>query len=132
MPEPDGYDELVQRMARLMPGTGLVRHQWKKHGTCSGLQPEAYFAVVERAARRIQLPERFLRQNAAQRIDRDLLEQAFLDLNPDWSPQGIAVQCRGPHLREVRVCMDLDLQARGCGPDVRDACGHELRIRARH
>lgn len=122
-------DELVRRMEPLMPGAGLVRHQWTKHGTCSGLPPETYFAVVERAAQRVQVPDRFLRHNADQRLDRDLLEKAFLDLNPAWTAQGIAVQCRGVQLREVRFCMNPDLSARDCGADVRDACGRELRIR---
>ena len=122
-------DALVQRMAPWMPGAGLVRHQWKKHGTCSGLLPENYFAVVERAAQRVKVPDNFLRENAATRVERNRLEQAFLDLNPGWRAQGIAVQCRGAQLHEIRLCLDLDLNPRDCGPDVRDACGAELKIR---
>lgn len=38
---------LQQRLARVMPGTAsrLERHQWIKHGTCSGLSPQRYFTA---------------------------------------------------------------------------------------
>lgn len=37
-------------LARVMPGTqsALDRHQWLKHGTCSGLDADAYFAAAVR------------------------------------------------------------------------------------
>jgi ribonuclease T2 len=39
--------DLQQRLTRVMPGTAsrLERHQWIKHGTCSGLSPQRYFAA---------------------------------------------------------------------------------------
>jgi ribonuclease T2 len=38
-------------LRRYMPGgPGLERYEWRKHGACSGLSPEAYFATVVRLA----------------------------------------------------------------------------------
>ncbi len=43
--------ELQAQLQRLMPGgPGLARHEWERHGTCSGLSPEAYFATLVRLA----------------------------------------------------------------------------------
>jgi ribonuclease T2 len=39
-------------LRRYMPGgPGLERYEWQKHGSCSGLSPDAYFAAVVRLAR---------------------------------------------------------------------------------
>ena len=36
-------------LRRFMPGgPGLARYEWRKHGACSGLSPESYFAAVAR------------------------------------------------------------------------------------
>jgi ribonuclease T2 len=38
-------------LARYMPGgMGLARYEWRKHGACSGLPPEAYFGALARLA----------------------------------------------------------------------------------
>ncbi len=43
--------ELQSALARFMPGgPGLARHEWRAHGTCSGLTPDAYFAILVRLA----------------------------------------------------------------------------------
>ena len=43
--------ELQASLGRFMPGgSGLARHEWRTHGTCSGLAPDAYFAILVRLA----------------------------------------------------------------------------------
>ncbi len=51
-PPLDGLPEDLQARLRLyMPGgAGLARHEWERHGTCSGLSPEAYFGTMVRLA----------------------------------------------------------------------------------
>jgi ribonuclease T2 len=46
--------ELAQQLRRVMPGmeSGLERHEWSRHGTCSGLAPDAYFSTIVRLADR--------------------------------------------------------------------------------
>ena len=46
-------------MADIMGAPGLAWHQWKKHGTCSGLSAPDYFALSRRAYARVNRPAVF-------------------------------------------------------------------------
>jgi ribonuclease T2 len=48
-------DELERELATLMPGMagGLHEHEWRKHGTCSGLSGDVYFLHTLQLARRV-------------------------------------------------------------------------------
>jgi ribonuclease T2 len=121
----------ADRLAPLVPDRGLVFHQWRKHGSCSGMEPDAYFATLERAGRSIQVPSAWLRDaSKGRRVRFADVEQAFIEANPRLTAAGIAVECRQHYLREVRVCLDRDLAPRRCGSDVRDSCAGTLRVRA--
>lgn len=122
-------EQVADGLAELVPDRGLVFHQWKKHGSCSGLTPEAYFATLERAGRSIVVPSRYLEAATTRQVRRAELEQAFIDANPSLSAEAITLHCSGGRLREVRVCLDLRLRPRSCGPDVAEACGRELGVR---
>jgi ribonuclease T2 len=120
----------ADRLAPLVPDRGLVFHQWKKHGSCSGMDPDAYFATLERAGRGIRIPSQWLRTASQGRQWRyPDVEQAFIAANPRLTAASIAVDCRSRYLREVRVCLDRELAPRPCGADVRDDCPGTLRVR---
>jgi ribonuclease T2 len=122
-------ERTADRMQALVPDRGLVFHQWKKHGSCSGLAPDAYFTQMERAARALTIPADSLRAAARGRVARADLERAFLAANPALRPEMITFECRRGYLREVRVCLDLSLHPRACGADVNEGCSRELRVR---
>ncbi len=111
----------VQAMEDLMT-PGLALHQWKKHGTCSGLSAADYFAATRRAFRQVAIPVPF------DDLDRNLtlpplvVEDAFIDANPALSPDGITVTCKAEGLQEVRICLTRDLEPRDCMPDARRDC----------
>jgi len=50
MPELDLSNEVKNRLTKLMPGTVscLQRHEWYKHGSCSGLSENNYYALSNR------------------------------------------------------------------------------------
>lgn len=122
-------ERTADRLAPLVPDRGLVFHQWKKHGSCSGLDVDAYFAQLERAARAVRIPSQALAQAGSERTSRAELEREFLALNPGLDADAIVFQCRSGYLREVRVCFDRALRPRACGPDVREGCGQALNVR---
>ena len=106
--------------ADLFGSAGAAWHQWKKHGRCSGLGPDAYFDLAREAWEDVQRPELLRRLGEAVRIDPDVVEEAFLEANPQLGPEGVVVTCRGGLIREVRICLERDLAPRACEADVAD------------
>lgn len=122
-------DDLVERMLPLMPSEKLIDHEWRKHGTCSGLDVKEYFLQTERARRRITIPRVY--ESPARPIATNLreIEQKFIEANPGLTADAIALSCSGRWLREVRICLDQEFGFRACGRDVRDRCRGEVSIR---
>jgi len=107
----------------IMPAIGLVGHEWRKHGSCSGLSQENYFKVLRAARERVTIPPEYRRLNDYLMQDPDGIERAFLRDNPAIPADGIAVTCDNRYLREVRICMTKDLSFRQCDEvDQRAAC----------
>ena len=119
-------DDVVQSIADLMPARSLVYHEWSAHGTCSGLEPSAFFALVRRARAGISIPQELSSPTQAVEQPPTAIVSAFLRANPRLPAQSVAVTCTGqgsPRLREVHVCLDRDLTPRACSADaLRGAC----------
>lgn len=120
---------LVTRMLPLMPSEKLIQHQWRKHGSCSGLEMQEYFLQVERARRAVAVPLMFTDPEDYRQTSVREIEAAFVEVNPQLAPEMLAVQCSGRWLREVRVCFDKAFEPRACGADVEDRCSSEVMMR---
>lgn len=108
--------KLIDSMLDIMPSPKLVIHEYKKHGTCSGLGPEGYYAVARRLFESVAIPARYLRPRDPITIAPDEIEADFLKTNLKLKPEMISVACgRGKRLREVRICFSRDLEPRACG-----------------
>lgn len=106
----------------IMPSMGLIGHQWRKHGTCSGLDQQDYFATLRRAFERVTVPDLLKRRSTQMRILPNELERQFIAVNPGLSPGGIAVTCEADKLEEVRICLTRDLEFRPCPEVDRGGC----------
>ena len=119
-------DEVVQSLADVMPARGLVYHEWSTHGACSGLDPQAYFALLRRAFTSVVMPPELTAPGQAIQQSPAAVGEAFLKANPRLPAQSVVVTCSGqdtPRLREVHLCLDRELSPRACAPDVlRGAC----------
>lgn len=113
---------IIDQMLPLMPSERLIRHQWSKHGTCSGLTPASYFTATRRAFDSVSQPPRFKNPTSQVMVAPAKARQEILAANPQLSPGAIALQCRGRFFQELRVCFDKNLKPRPCGRDVRDTC----------
>ena len=107
---------LINTMLDIMPARGLVIHQYNKHGTCSGLDPESYFQTARKAFEAIKIPARYLQPQKPVIISPREIENDFLKTNQELTPEMISISCgRNKRLRGVRICFSKDLALRGCG-----------------
>ncbi|SDF07178.1 ribonuclease T2 family protein [Limimaricola pyoseonensis] len=109
-------------MADIMGTGGSAWHQWKKHGTCSGLSSEAFFDLSREAYGAVTRPEEFRRLEREITLPAAVVEEAFLRDNPELSADGLTVTCRDGMVQEVRICLTRDLAPRDCGADVIRDC----------
>ena len=122
-------DSVADGIADLMPARQLVYHEWATHGTCSGLGPADYFALVRRARGAVVIPKPLVGPTNAVEKPPAVIVNAFLKANPQWPADSVVATCSSqgaPRLREVHVCFDRDLKARACSADaVREGCRAE-------
>ena len=93
----------------IMPKPALIRHEWERHGVCSGLSAEDYFALARRAFESIRIPQRLLRPTRPITISPAELERELAAANPGLTAGGISLQCSRQYLSEVRVCLNKNL-----------------------
>ncbi len=109
-------------MADIMGSPGLAWHQWKKHGTCSGLRATDYLALSRSAYDSVNRPAIFRKLQRSVTLPANLVEQAFLQANPEFDKDSVTVTCRDHHIQEVRLCLSKDMQPVPCGRDVIKDC----------
>jgi len=118
---------VAERMLDIMPSKKLIFHEYRKHGTCSGLGVDGYFDLARQLYEKIKIPPRFVRLTD----DRLLVSPGelvgdFVAANANLRPDMIAVQCGGTgnRLKEVRICFDKGGALRACGrnEDQRRLC----------
>ncbi|MDF1607199.1 ribonuclease [Hoeflea sp. YIM 152468] len=114
--------QLGRKYIDIVPSMGLIGHQWRKHGSCSGLSQADYFRVLRAARDRVVIPASFKLQNLPLEIDAPDAEGAFVSANPGMVAEGIAISCKRGLLREVRICMTPTLDFRACRAVDRAGC----------
>jgi ribonuclease T2 len=117
---------VINSMLDIMPSGGLVIHEYKLHGTCSGLDPAGYYNLSRQLFGRVRVPERYQNPFETQFVAPREVVGDFMRANPWLRPEMIAVTCGGPgnRLRDVRICMTRDGAPRACGQneDRRKLC----------
>ena len=115
---------VADRMLDIMPSRRLVFHEYRTHGSCSGLGVDAYFDLARQLYAKVHIPSRF-----ASPVDERMtiapgeLIGEFVAANPQLRPDMIAVVCGGAgnRLREVRICFDKGGAFRACGRNENQA-----------
>lgn len=113
---------MTQAMTDIMGTSGLAWHQWKKHGTCSGLSAADYFATSREAYGQIVQPTVLNPLDELVRVPASVIEEAFIKANPQFQRDMITITCKQGYIQEARVCLSKGLEPVPCGRDVIRDC----------
>ncbi len=116
------HKQNLRNLPTYMP-PDLMVYQWKKHGSCSGLDQGGYLEAIRLAYERLVVPEELRNPKTPLKIKSEEVRKRFLAVNPKLPKDGMAVTCQGGRLQEVRLCLDKSLEFRACGKKVDDRCG---------
>jgi len=114
-------DELAKG-ALIFPTQALLKHEWSKHGTCSGLEATRYLQATDAALATVQIPQQLQPFNVPGHLEAREIEALFRESNPAMGNHGVAVICKGKVLSEVRVCLSKELRFAGCPKSVKTQC----------
>jgi ribonuclease T2 len=109
---------VARRMLDIMPSEKLVFHEYRTHGTCSGLGVDGYFDMARQLFEKVKIPQRYVGVSDPRTFvaTAEVLAD-FIAANPGLKADGIALKCggSGPRLEEVRICFDKGGAYRSCG-----------------
>ncbi len=114
--------KIINGTLDIMPSAGLIIHEWRLHGTCTGLSPSAYFAIVRKAREAVKIPPAYNDLNKPTMVAPGDVAAAFLKANPGLPRAGLTITCDAKRLSEVRVCLTKDFSFRDCPEVTRGAC----------
>src|SRR5215469_9124628 len=100
----------------IYPDPVLLEHEWKTHGTCSGLSPDAFFTDARTAFRTVVLPVSLTELNHQISMPPAQIIDLFTTANPDIPNTSLAVSCGNNYLTAVELCLDKQLHPTACGP----------------
>src|ERR1019366_7019926 len=97
-------------------------------GTCSGRNPQAYFAAVKTLRDGIVVPETLKAPRETLKVSPDALTQAFIAANANLKADNMAITCRDGELIDVRICVAKSLTAFAQCPKVSGHTCHAASI----
>ncbi len=119
---------IVDSMLPLMPDAGLIQHEWKTHGTCSGLEASDYFALIRKAVQVVQIPDGFKAPASETNTGPRDVEAKFAQAN-NAAGKDFRVSCPGNELREIRACLAKDAKLIECPADLNDCRAGQILVR---
>ncbi|QNI36090.1 ribonuclease T2 family protein [Edaphobacter albus] len=111
----------------IYPDAGLLQHEWKTHGTCSGLAPDTYFATARTAFHSVAIPPTLAQLDHQISLPPDQILSLVTQTNPSLTRQNLALSCGNNYLTAVEVCLDKSLHPIACGP-IRSCRANTVRI----
>lgn len=111
----------------IYPDQGLLEHEWRTHGTCSGLAPDAFFTSARAAFQSFTVPPKLAQLNAQISLPPDQILSLVRESNPSIAASSLALSCGNNYLTAVEICLDKQLHSIACGP-VRSCKAQTVRI----
>lgn len=112
--------EVKAQFPNLYPSNKLYAHEWEKHGTCSGLEPEQYLALSKQVKESVRIPDDFRSPPEPFRITSQELKDKFTTANPGFDQAAFATYCSGSgrFLKELYVCFTIQGQPYRCSDEI--------------
>jgi ribonuclease T2 len=120
--------EALAEVNGVYPDAGLARYEYAKHGTCTGLSPEAYFGAVKYARDQLVVPDYLKAPRERIKTTPSQIERDFIAANPNLTANNMAVTCGRGELIDVRVCLSKNLGAFVVCPKVTGHTCHATSI----
>jgi ribonuclease T2 len=111
----------------IYPDAGLLKHEWRTHGTCSGLTADGFFTTARTAYRSVAIPGVLETLTSQTSMPPGEIISLFTQANPAIPRDSLAVSCGNNYLTAVEVCLDKTLRPIACGP-IRSCRANTVRI----
>ena len=94
---------------------GLLAHEWRAHGSCSGLNADDFFSAARTAYRSVKIPPALSGLTSQTSMPPDQILDMFAASNPGIPRASLALSCGNNYLTSVEVCLDKGLHPTACG-----------------
>ena len=111
----------------IYPDPGLLQHEWRTHGTCSGLSADAFFQTARSADRSVTIPSTLNTLTSQISLPPDQIIDLFTAGNPAIPRSSFVVSCGNNYLTAVEICLDKNLRPVPCA-GVRSCRANTVRI----
>lgn len=109
-PSPTNYSAWLG----MTPSLSLLHHEWRKHGECTLLSGNQFFALAQRAYQSVKIPPFFTQLRQQANLPPSRIKALFLQANPSLSAADINLTCYDNQLSAVQVCFSKSLSPVAC------------------
>ena len=107
--------DAVQNYAGLFANPAMISHEWAKHGTCTGLDPTAYFELIKTIRAAVTIPDVYNQAQPVDPGDGASVVQAFQAANPGWPPGAVVITYRQDgKINDLEICFSKAGVAQAC------------------
>lgn len=100
----------------IYPDQGLLQHEWRTHGTCSGLSADVFLSTARAAYKSVVIPQKLQTLTHQASMSPNQIMNLFMEDNPRIPRESLAVSCGNNYLTAVEICLDKTLKPIQCGP----------------
>jgi ribonuclease T2 len=132
-PCPKQYSDIplnvIERMLPVMWNKTSITSQWRRYGSCSGLDMMEYFVEADFIARKVVIPAAYTAPFGYVDTTVENVKSRFVEANPGLNTSSITLRCDREWLRDVVVCVDKNLEYHSCGTLPANGCRERIRLR---
>src|SRR5579864_5563265 len=99
--------DIINSTLPYIPSESLIQHEWKAHGTCSGLDSASYFSLLRKARDSIKIPDDLKQPGQNVQLSQTDIQSKMAAANPSFTSDSFRVSCyHDSNLQEVRICLN--------------------------